>query len=106
MAEFNFGIIGDQGNYRVNGTRFYYNPGGALGGSNVYISSMGPAQAAVVKLIKSFNNTDLINLGDLTYNTGASTLIDEANGLDYNNFMAPYPSPQHRSSPYQQILVM
>ena len=102
MAEFNFGIIGDQGNYRVNGTRFYYNPGGFWGGSNAYISSMGPAQAAVGKLIQSFNNTDLINLGDLTYNTGASTLIDEANGLDYNNFMAPYPSPQYKSSPYQQ----
>ena len=102
MAEFNFGIIGDQGVYRVDGTRFYYNPGGAWGGSNAGISSLGPAQAAVGKLIQSFNNTDLINLGDLTYNTGASTLIDEANGLDYNNFMAPYPSPQYKSSPYQQ----
>lgn len=102
MAKFNFGIIGDQGNYRVNGTRFYYNPGGGWAGSNKSISSMGPAQAAVGKLVQSFNNTDLINLGDLTYNTGASTLIDEANGLDYNNFMAPYPSPQYKNSPYQQ----
>jgi hypothetical protein len=90
MAEFNFGIIGDPGNYRVNGTRFYYSPGGAWAG-NENISSFGPAQAAVGKLIQSFNNTDLISLGDLTYTTGASTLIDEANGLDYNNFMAPYP---------------
>lgn len=101
MAEFNFGIIGDPGNYRVNGTRFYYSPGGAWAG-NENISSFGPAQAAVGKLIQSFNNTDLISLGDLTYTTGASTLIDEANGLDYNNFMAPYPSPQYKSSPYQQ----
>lgn len=101
MAEFNFGIIGDPGNYRTNGTRFYYSPGGAWAG-NKNISSIGPGQAAVGKLVQSFNNTDLISLGDLTYYTGASTLIDAANGLDYNNFMAPYPSPQYKSSPYQQ----
>lgn len=101
MAEFNFGIIGDPGNYRTNGTRFYYSPGGAWAG-NKNISSIGPGQAAVGKLVQSFNNTDLISLGDLTYTTGASTLIDAANGLDYNNFMAPYPSPQYKSSPYQQ----
>ncbi|MCP9813955.1 metallophosphoesterase [Synechococcus lacustris] len=101
MAEFNFGIIGDPGNYRTNGTRFYYSPGGAWAG-NKNINSIGPGQAAVGKLIKSLNNTDLISLGDLTYTTGASTLIDASNGLDYNNFMAPYPSPQYKSSPYQQ----
>lgn len=101
MAEFNFGIIGDPGNYRTNGTRFYYSPGGAWAG-NKNISSIGPGQAAVSKLIQSLNNTDLISLGDLTYTTGASTLIDASNGLDYNNFMAPYPSPQYKSSPYQQ----
>ena len=101
MAEFNFGIIGDPGNYRTNGTRFYYSPGGAWAG-NKNISSIGPGQAAVGKLIQSLNNTDLISLGDLTYTTGASTLIDASNGLDYNNFMAPYPSPQYKSSPYQQ----
>ena len=101
MAEFNFGIIGDPGNYRTNGTRFYYSPGGAWAG-NKNISSIGPGQAAVGKLIQSLNNTDLISLGDLTYTTGASTLIDASNGLDYNNFMAPYPSPQYKGSPYQQ----
>ena len=101
MAEFNFGIIGDPGNYRTNGTRFYYSPGGAWAG-NKNINSIGPGQAAVGKLIQSLNNTDLISLGDLTYTTGASTLIDASNGLDYNNFMAPYPSPQYKSSPYQQ----
>ena len=101
MAEFNFGIIGDPGNYRTNGTRFYYSPGGAWAG-NKNISSIGPGQAAVGKLIQSLNNTDLISLGDLTYTTGASTLIDASNGLDYNNFMAPYPSPQYKSSAYQQ----
>ena len=101
MAEFNFGIIGDPGNYRTNGTRFYYSPGGAWAG-NKNINSIGPGQAAVGKLIQSLNNTDLISLGDLTYTTGASTLIDASNGLDYNNFMAPYPSPQYKSSAYQQ----
>jgi len=101
MAEFNFGIIGDPGNYRTNGTRFYYSPGGAWAG-NKNINSIGPGQAAVGKLIQSLNNTDLISLGDLTYTTGASTLIDASNGLDYNNFMAPYPSPQYKGSPYQQ----
>ena len=105
MAEFNFGIIGDPGNYRVQGTKFYYNPGGAYKsgtGANANISSFGPSESAVAKLIQSLNNTDLISLGDLSYYTGASTLIDEANGLDYNNFMAPYPSPQYKDSPYQQ----
>lgn len=101
MSQFNFGIIGDPGNYRTNGTRFYYSPGGAWEG-NKNISAIGPGQAAVSDLMQSLNNTDLINLGDLTYVSGASTLIDAANGLDYNNFMAPYPAPQFKSAPYQQ----
>jgi hypothetical protein len=101
MSQFNFGIIGDPGNYRTNGTRFYYSPGGAWAG-NKNISALGPGQAAVSDLMQSLNNTDLINLGDLTYVSGASTLIDAANGLDYNNFMAPYPAPQFISAPYQQ----
>jgi hypothetical protein len=102
VAQFNFGIIGDPGNYRSNGTRFYYNPGGGYKGANKNISALGPGQAAVGDLVQSFQNTDLINLGDLTYTPGASTLIDAANGLFYNNFMAPYPSPSFIKKPYQQ----
>ncbi len=101
MTEFNFGIIGDPGNYRTNGTRFYYSPGGAWSG-NKNISAIGPGQSAVGKLMQSLSNTDLVSLGDLTYISGASTLIDAANGLDYNNFMAPYPSPRFTAAPYQQ----
>jgi len=100
-TSFDFGIIGDPGNYRTNGTRFYYSPGGGWAG-NRNINSMGPGQAAVAGLVQNFGVTDLINLGDLTYTTGASTLIDEANGLDYNHFMAPYPSPRFLAGPYQQ----
>ena len=99
MKGFDFGIIGDAGNYRTNGTRFYYSPGGAWNG-NININSIGPGQAAVAALVQGFGITDLISTGDLSYTTGASTLLDEANGLDYNNFMAPYPSPQFRRPPY------
>jgi hypothetical protein len=102
MTQFNFGIIGDPGNYRSNGTRFYYNPAGGYKGANKNISAIGPGQAAVGDLVQSFQNTDLINLGDLTYTPGASTLIDASNGLFYNNFMAPYPSPSFIEKPYQQ----
>ena len=101
MPGFNFGIIGDAGNYRTNGSRFYYSPGGAWSG-NKNVNSIGPGQAAVANLIQGFRVTDLISAGDLTYTTGASTLIDEANGLDYNNFMAPYPSPRFLDRPYKQ----
>lgn len=101
MAPFQLGIIGDAGNYRTNGTRFYYSPGGAWSG-NKNINSIGPGQAAVANLIQGFGASDLVSLGDMTYTTGASTLIDEANGLDYNNYMAPYPSPRYISKPYIQ----
>jgi hypothetical protein len=101
MAPFQLGIIGDAGNYRTNGTRFYYSPGGAWSG-NKNINSIGPGQAAVADLIQGFGASDLVSLGDMTYTTGASTLIDEANGLDYNNYMAPYPSPQYLEKPYLQ----
>lgn len=102
MPAFKAGIIGDAGNYRTNGTRFYYSPGGAWSG-NQNINSIGPGQAAVAGLIQGLGVTDLISLGDMTYTTGASTLIDEANGQYYNNYMAPYPSPRYTGSPYLQL---
>jgi len=101
MPGFNFGIIGDAGNYRTEGSRFYYSPGGAWNG-NKNVNSIGPGQAAVAELIQGFGITDLISAGDLSYTTGASTLLDEANGMDYNNFMAPYPSPRFSDEPYRR----
>jgi len=103
VTSFDFGIIGDPGNYRTNGTRFYYSPGGGWAG-NTNINSIGPGQAAVARLVDTFGVTDLISLGDQTYTTGASTLIDEANGQDYNHFMAPYPAPRFLAGPYQQTV--
>jgi len=101
MPGFNFGIVGDAGNYRTNGSRFYYSPGGAWNG-NTNVNSIGPGQAAIAELVQEFKITDLISAGDLTYTTGASTLIDEANGQFYNNFMAPYPSPRFTKAPYRR----
>lgn len=101
MAEYNFGIIGDPGNTRNNGSRFYYNPGAPYSG-NKNVGQTGPGQAAIASLIQAMGNTDLIALGDLAYITGASSLIDEANGRYYNNFMAPYPSPRFTTAPYRQ----
>jgi len=104
MSRFDFSAVGDPGNYRTDGTRFYYQPGVAWKSPNINenIQASGPGQTAVGKLVQGYSNSDLLSLGDLTYSTGASTLIDAANGLDYNNFMAPYPSPKFTTSPYQQ----
>ena len=63
MAEFSFGVIGDQGSVRHGGTPFYYEK-----------ASTGPAVKTIAELVRSFQVSDIINLGDLTYDTGASTI--------------------------------
>lgn len=102
MAPFQFGIVGDPGNTRVEGTSFYYSPGFPWTGGNTKIESLGPGQKTVADLVRSFGGTDLLNLGDLTYEIGASSVIDESNGQYYNNYMAPYPAPGFLADPYRQ----
>ena len=87
MAEFSFGLIGDQGSVRHGGTLFYYDG-----------VSTGPAVKTVAELVRSFQVSDIINLGDLTYDTGASTLYEDNNGQFFNDFMAPYPSPEFKNN--------
>ena len=87
MAEFSFGVIGDQGSVRHGGTPFYYEK-----------ASTGPAVKTVAELVRSFQVSDIINLGDLTYHTGASTLYEENNGQFFNDFMAPYPAPEFKNN--------
>lgn len=98
MAEFSFGVIGDQGSVRLRGTPFYYST------RRTGTGNTGPAVKAVADLVRSFEVSDIINLGDLTYNTGASTLYEENNGQFFNDYMAPYPSPIFKNnSPYRSI---
>lgn len=102
MASVNLGIIGDQGDYRVNGSRFYYNTG-ALWLSPNRNYSTGPALGAIAGLVKSFGK-DIVTLGDNTYVSGSSSLVDEVNGRFFNDYMAPYPSPKliDKNGPYRK----
>ena len=102
MAPFQFGIVGDPGNTRFDGTDFYYSPGFPWTGGNPNIEALGPGQKTVADLVRNFGGSDLLNLGDLTYETGASSVIDESNGQYYNNYMAPYPAPGFLADPYRQ----
>lgn len=103
MATFKFGVVGDPGAFRVNGTDFYYNPKGDGGGSYGYFNS-GPAQKAVTEAVYEKSLTDLFHTGDSAYYSGSSSLLDAANGQYYNNYMAPYPSPIWLEQPYRNEL--
>ena len=74
MASVNLGIVGDQGDYRVNGSRFYYNTGAPWLSPNRNYST-GPALGAIAGLAKSFGK-DIVTLGDNTYVSGSSSLVD------------------------------
>ena len=65
--------------------------------------STAAAQQAVSELARSYG-TDLINLGDITYITGASTLWEDNTGRYINDFMAPYPAPKMLEEPYSQTV--
>ena len=109
MSTLKLGIIGDGGTSRLWSTRFYYSPGaGYLQGSgykltdgtiaNRNVSSSGPMQDAVASMVLGRNPRHILNLGDMVYNTGASTLYEENVGRQFNAFMAPYPSPLYVSA--------
>jgi hypothetical protein len=100
MSTFKFGVIGDPGAFRVDGTDFYYNPKGNGGGTYGYVNS-GPAQAAVTEALLEKQVTDLFHTGDSAYYSGSSSLLDASNGQYYNNYMAPYPSPIWLNQPYR-----
>lgn len=104
MSNLVLGVVGDGGTTRVGGTTFYYNPkGGFSFGDNDKVTSTGPAQEAVVELIRRSNPDHFINLGDLVYNTGSSTTFDENVGRLYNDYMGAYPSPLYLKDQYLNI---
>ena len=102
MPSLTLGLIGDSGGGRYNSSRFYYFPGSGwlrksstgYGGANVNVNASGPAQFAVAELVRSKRPDHLLALGDLVYNTGASTLFDDEVGRLFNDYMAPYPPPR------------
>ena len=91
-------VIGDPGNTRLNGSTWPYSDKGWK-----YYVSTAAAQQAVSELARSYG-TDLINLGDITYITGASTLWEDNTGRYINDFMAPYPAPKMLEEPYRQTV--
>ena len=111
MGSLKLGLIGDPGGSRYNSSRFYYFPGGGwlrksrsgYGGANINVNASGPAQQAVAELIRSKQPDGILALGDLVYNTGASSLFDDEVGRLFNDFIAPYPSPRYSNpnSPYR-----
>lgn len=115
MPSLKLGIVGDGGTNRLWSTRFYYSPGAGYqkGGfllkdgvtrTNQNISASGPMQQAVTNMVLSREPDHILNLGDMVYNTGASTLYEENVGRQFNQFMAPYPSPDfiNPDGPYRQ----
>lgn len=113
MSSLTLGLVGDSGGSRFNSSRFYYFPGAGwlrksssgYGGANININASGPAQDAVADLVRSKRPDSILALGDLVYNTGASTLLDDEVGRLFNDFMAPYPSPRFRdrSGAYRDV---
>lgn len=115
MPSLKLGIVGDGGTNRLWSTRFYYSPGaGYLNGkgvelkdgkiANVNVTSSGPMQDAVVRMVLSKRPDHILNLGDMVYNTGSSTLYEDNVGRQFNHFMAPYPSPNYTNpkGPYRR----
>jgi len=88
-------IFGDAGNSLTNGTSFYYSPGKW---ERYQIGASAPLQASVNKMMQSWNPNDLIQLGDSSYNTSSSSLLDYNIGQYYNNYMYPYAPPEFVSN--------
>ena len=87
MAPLKLGIFGDAGNSITNGTPFYYTPGNY---KRYDLGSSGPLQSAVAAMMRSWGVSELIQLGDASYNVNSSTLLDYNIGQYYNDFMRPY----------------
>lgn len=83
-------IFGDAGNSYTNGTSFYYTPGSY---KRYDLGASGPLQQAVADMMRSWNPTDVIQLGDESYNVASSSLLDYNIGQYYNNWIYPYAPP-------------
>lgn len=83
-------VFGDAGNSYTNGTNFYYAPGGYR---RFDLGASGPMQQAVADMMRSWNPTDVIQLGDEAYNSASSTMLDYNIGQYYNYWIAPYAPP-------------
>lgn len=93
---FKLAFFGDAGTEVVQGTPFYHDIGGYsssfLEGDGEFAAA-GPSVQAVSSYIHSQGPSDVVELGDLSYHTNASTLLDVNIGQPYNAFIYPYPSP-------------
>lgn len=85
-------VLGDAGNSYTNGTNFYYSPGFY---KRYSIGASGPLQQAVAEMMRSWNPTDVVQLGDESYNVASSTLLDYNIGQYYNNWIHPYAPPAY-----------
>jgi len=94
---FKIAFFGDGGTEVVQGSSFYHDIGGYSSGfvkdSDGEFAAAGPSVRAVSRYIHSQAPSDVVELGDLSYNSNASTLLDVNVGKYYNAFAYPYPSP-------------
>lgn len=102
MASQVIGLVADLGGDRGAGTSFYYNIG-SQGGGYTPTDSLGPGASTVADLVRSWNPTDILQIGDQTYNVAGSTLADTAIGQHFNDYMYPYPSPYYLAGDYLSI---
>ena len=91
-ASIRLAVFGDAGNSYTNGTNFYYSPGTYR---RYDTGASGPLQQAVAEMMRSWNPTDVIQLGDESYNVASSTLLDYNIGQYYNNWIHPYAPPAY-----------
>ena len=84
-------IFGDAGNSITNGTTFYYSPGKW---QRYNIGASGPLQASVNAMMQAWQPNEMIQLGDESYNSSSSSLLDFNIGQYYNNFIYPYAPPK------------
>lgn len=95
-------LISDIGGPIASSTSFYYNIGSS-GKGYVPTNSFGPGPEAVSALVQSWGGSDVIAVGDLSYNASSSTTLDASVGAYYNNFIYPYPAPPYLAAPYTTI---
>ena len=87
MAMLTLGVFGDAGNSFYNANSYYYKPGWY----QLYNSGgTAPVQAAVADMMRSWGVSELIQLGDTSYNAQSSSLLDYNIGKYYNDYMRPY----------------
>jgi len=85
-------VFGDAGNSYTNGTNFYYTPGSYR---RYDLGASGPLQQAVAEMMRSWSPSEVIQLGDESYNAASSTLLDYNIGQYYNDWIHPYAPPAY-----------